>query len=73
MGTIVDKITSANANYAVNCGDKGDLAMPPARRFAILSCMETRLEPAQYIGPREGDADVISNAGVRASDDAYAL
>jgi carbonic anhydrase len=70
MSTIVDEITSANVNYAVNFGDKADLAMPPARGFAILTCMDARLDPAQYAGLREGDAHVIRNAGGRASDDA---
>jgi carbonic anhydrase len=44
--------------------------MPPARRFAILTCMDARLDPAKYAGLSEGDARVIRNAGGRASDDA---
>ena len=51
-------------------GDKGKLALPPARRFAILTCMDARLDPAKYAGLSEGDAHVIRNAGGRASDDA---
>ena len=47
-----------------------DLALPPARRFAILTCMDARLDPAKYAGLSEGDAHVIRNAGGRASDDA---
>ena len=50
--------------------DKGELALPPARRFAILTCMDARLDPAKYAGLAEGDAHVIRNAGGRASDDA---
>jgi carbonic anhydrase len=46
------------------------LARPPARRFAILTCMDARLDPAKYAGLAEGDAHVIRNAGGRASDDA---
>ncbi|MEX7381177.1 beta-class carbonic anhydrase, partial [Pseudomonas aeruginosa] len=42
----------------------------PARRFAILTCMDARLDPAKYAGLAEGDAHVIRNAGGRASDDA---
>jgi len=42
----------------------------PARRFAILTCMDARLDPAKYAGLSEGDAHVIRNAGGRASDDA---
>jgi carbonic anhydrase len=44
--------------------------MPPARRFAILTCMDARLQPSKYAGLAEGDAHVIRNAGGRASDDA---
>ena len=46
------------------------LPLPPARRFAILTCMDARLDPAKYAGLSEGDAHVIRNAGGRASDDA---
>ena len=51
-------------------GAKADLALPPARGFAILTCMDARLDPAKYAGLSEGDAHVIRNAGGRASDDA---
>ena len=51
-------------------GDKGSLALPPARRFAILTCMDARLDPAKFAGLIEGDAHVTRNAGGRASDDA---
>ena len=44
--------------------------MPPGRNFAILTCMDARLDPAKYAGLAEGDAHVIRNAGGRASDDA---
>ncbi|WP_417349450.1 beta-class carbonic anhydrase [Ferrimonas sp.] len=44
--------------------------MPPARQFAILTCMDARLDPAKFAGLAEGDAHVIRNAGGRASDDA---
>lgn len=44
--------------------------MPPARRFAILTCMDARLDPAKFAGLQEGDAHVVRNAGGRASDDA---
>jgi carbonic anhydrase len=70
MSTIVDEVLSANAAYAGSFGDKGRLAMPPARRFAILTCMDARLDPAKFAGLAEGDAHVIRNAGGRASDDA---
>src|SRR5581483_8583931 len=49
---------------------KGDLPMPPARKVAILACMDARLDPARILGLEEGDAHVIRNAGGRASEDA---
>lgn len=67
---IVHEILAANSAYADNFGAKSELAMPPARRFAILTCMDARLDPAKYAGLAEGDAHVIRNAGGRASDDA---
>jgi len=60
----------ANAKYSAEFGEKGKLALPPARRFAILTCMDARLDPAKFAGLCEGDAHVIRNAGGRASDDA---
>jgi carbonic anhydrase len=41
-----DEVVSANRDYAKNFGDKGKLALPPARCFAILTCMDARLDPA---------------------------
>jgi carbonic anhydrase len=70
MSKIVEEVTAANADYASGFGDKGKLAMPPRRRFAILTCMDARLDPAKFAGLAEGDAHVIRNAGGRASDDA---
>jgi carbonic anhydrase len=70
MSKLVKEILEANNNYAENFGGKADLALPPARRFAILTCMDARLDPAKYAGLAEGDAHVIRNAGGRASDDA---
>jgi carbonic anhydrase len=70
MSTIVDEVLSANATYARSFGDRDRLAMPPSRRFAILTCMDARLDPAKFAGLAEGDAHVIRNAGGRASDDA---
>ena len=70
MSAILDDVLAANATYADSFGAKADLALPPARRFAILTCMDARLDPAKYAGLSEGDAHVIRNAGGRASDDA---
>ncbi|WKJ92536.1 carbonic anhydrase [Methylomonas montana] len=69
MSKIHNEVLLANREYASGF-DKGGLAMPPARQFAILTCMDARLDPAKYAGLSEGDAHVIRNAGGRASDDA---
>ena len=70
MSHILNEVLAANGRYAESFGDKGKLPLPPARRFAILTCMDARLDPAKYAGLAEGDAHVIRNAGGRASDDA---
>ena len=70
MSQILKEVLAANAAYAKNFGDKGKLAIPPARRFAVLTCMDARIDPAKMAGLTEGDAHVIRNAGGRASDDA---
>ena len=70
MSKILDEVLAANARYAADFGDKGSLPLPPGRHFAILTCMDARLDPAKYAGLAEGDAHVIRNAGGRASDDA---
>jgi len=70
MSKRLNEVLSANTHYAEHFGEKGKLAMPPARRFAILTCMDARLDPAKFAGLAEGDAHVIRNAGGRASDDA---
>jgi carbonic anhydrase len=68
--SVLNEVIAANEEYAASFGAKGELALPPARRFAILTCMDARLDPAKYAGLSEGDAHVIRNAGGRASDDA---
>ena len=70
MSKVLNEVLAANAEYVANFGDKGNLPMPPGRSFAILTCMDARLDPAKYAGLAEGDAHVIRNAGGRASDDA---
>ncbi|MGI9449698.1 MAG: beta-class carbonic anhydrase [Geminicoccaceae bacterium] len=69
MSIIQQEVLNANQQYTTSF-DKGDLALPPARGFAVLTCMDARLDPAKYAGLAEGDAHVIRNAGGRASDDA---
>ncbi len=70
MSQVLDEVLAANAAYAAEFGDKAELPIPPGRHFAILTCMDARLDPAKYAGLAEGDAHVIRNAGGRASDDA---
>jgi len=70
MSTIVDQVLAANQKYSASFGEKAELAMPPGRHFAVLTCMDARLDPAKFAGLAEGDAHVIRNAGGRASDDA---
>ena len=67
---LVQEVLDANRSYAASFGDKASLAMPPARRFAVLTCMDARLDPAKFAGLAEGDAHVVRNAGGRATDDA---
>jgi carbonic anhydrase len=70
MSVVLEQVLTANNQYAESFGDKASLALPPARRFAVLTCMDARLDPAKFAGLSEGDAHVIRNAGGRASDDA---
>jgi carbonic anhydrase len=70
MSDVLKQVLAANQSYSHNFGEKGKLALPPARHFAVLTCMDARLDPAKYAGLAEGDAHVIRNAGGRASDDA---
>jgi carbonic anhydrase len=68
--SVLPEVLAANAAYVDSFGERASLALPPARNFAILTCMDARLDPAKYAGLAEGDAHVIRNAGGRASDDA---
>jgi len=70
MSKILNEVLEANSKYAATFGEKSKLTMPPTRSFAILTCIDARLDPAKFAGLSEGDAHVIRNAGARASDDA---
>ena len=67
--SVLAEVLAANESYSTDF-EKGALAMPPARRFAVLTCMDARIDPARALGLEEGDAHVIRNAGGLASDDA---
>jgi carbonic anhydrase len=66
---IGDEIRAANDRYTGSF-EKGDLPMPPGRRFAVVTCMDARLDPAKFLGLEEGDAHVIRNAGGIVTEDA---
>ena len=66
--SVVDEIKNANEQYADGF-TKGDLPMPPGRRFAVVTCMDARLDPAKALGLEEGDAHVIRNAGGLVNDE----
>ena len=70
MSNVLQEVLAANQRYVADFGDNAKLAMPPARHFAILTCMDARLDPAKFAGLAEGDAHVIRNAGGRTSDNA---
>lgn len=70
MSKVLSEVLKANAKYAGSFGDRKNLRLPPAREFAILTCMDARLDPAKFAGLAEGDAHVIRNAGGRVSEDA---
>lgn len=59
MSSVLNEVLEANSQYSSTFGVKGDLALPPARRIAILTCMDARLDPAKFAGLAEGDAHVI--------------
>jgi carbonic anhydrase len=69
MTLVTDEILPANEQYATDF-DKGALPMPPGRKFAVVTCMDARLDPAKFLGLDEGDAHVIRNAGGIVTDDA---
>ncbi|MBX5468991.1 MAG: carbonic anhydrase [Thermoleophilaceae bacterium] len=62
-----EEFVKANESYAQRF-DKGDLPVPPARRVAVVTCMDARLIPSRFLGLEEGDAHVIRNAGGRAAE-----
>ena len=66
--SVVDEVRAANDRYAEGFA-KGSLPMPPGRQFAVVTCMDARLDPAKFLGLEEGDAHVIRNAGGLVNDE----
>ncbi len=66
--SVIDEVTAANESYASGFA-KGGLRMPPGRKFAVVTCMDARLDPARFLGLEEGDAHVIRNAGGLVNDE----
>ena len=66
--SVVDEVTAANEQYASGFGG-GSLRMPPGRKFAVVTCMDARLDPARFLGLEIGDAHVIRNAGGLVNDE----
>ncbi|HEY7347921.1 MAG TPA: carbonic anhydrase [Ktedonobacterales bacterium] len=69
MGISLNELLQANQQHASGF-TQGSLAMPPARKLAVVTCMDARVEPLSFLGLRLGDAHVIRNAGGRATEDA---
>lgn len=68
MPTITDELLRNSETYAA-AFDKGHLGLPPAKKVAVVACMDARLNPYGLLGLREGDAHVIRNAGGVITDD----
>jgi carbonic anhydrase len=66
--SVTDELLKNNEGYAATF-DKGDLPLPPARKVAVVACMDARLNPYGILGLQEGDAHVIRNAGGVVTDD----
>src|ERR671929_1823720 len=67
MSTI-DELLKNNETFA-EAFDKGDLPIPPAKKVAIVACMDARVNPYPILGLELGDAHVIRNAGGVVTDD----
>ena len=66
--SVTDQLLENAERYA-SAFDKGDLPIPPAKKVAVVACMDARLDPQKVLGLGEGDAHVIRNAGGVVTDD----
>jgi carbonic anhydrase len=67
--SVTDELLENNKAYAEGF-DQGDLPLPPAKKLAVVACMDARLDPHRILGIERGDAHVIRNAGGVVTDDA---
>ena len=67
--SITNEVLAANQKYTASF-DQANLAMPPAKKLAVLACMDARLTVEQVLGLKTGDAHIIRNAGGIATEDA---
>jgi len=65
---VIDQLLENAESYATRF-DRGELPLPPARKVAVVACMDARLNPYGLLGLQEGDAHVIRNAGGVITDD----
>ena len=70
MSPILNEVLAANERYAATFGEKAKVIIPPVRHFAVLTCMDARLDPAEVRGFGRRRCPLIRNAGGRASEDA---
>jgi carbonic anhydrase len=66
--SVTDELVANNEGYAADF-HKGDLPLPPAKKVAVVACMDARLIPSRVLGLDEGDAHIIRNAGGVVTDD----
>ena len=66
--SVTDELLRNAERYAKSF-DKGDLPLPPAKKLAVVACMDARLIPSRVLGLQEGDAHIIRNAGGVVTDD----
>lgn len=62
MSAIQKNVEAASEKYSSGF-TKGHLALPPAKKYLVLTCMDARIDPAQAFGIELGDAHVIRNVG----------
>lgn len=64
-----DDLLAANRSYRAHFHDSG-LRGEAARGLAIVTCIDSRIDPLAMLGLQPGDAKIIRNAGARITDDA---